>query len=444
MVSVLMHVLAFGQGGAVVTFAGRDADGHYVRPDSIVVENLTQHWEETMYWPDTVLTLTVGTGIDNPTMTNGIRVSPNPFDGTAQVEVPVEKAGEVQVQVADMLGRVCAQYDGKLPAGTHLFRIALGCPQVYVLTVWTARQRQSAKLENAGRGGRDGIAYAGMTDNRPVLKLTPAQPFYLGDEMRYSGYAGVQRSQTVSRSQGADETVQLVFIQDGSPCPGAATVTDIDGNVYHTVHIGDQCWMRENLRVTRYEDGDSIPLVPHSSSSASVPYCYAPNQDTLNVPIFGYLYNWPAVMHGAAPNNLIPSGVQGICPNGWHLPSQAEFVLLAEYVSGQSRYWCDGNKNNIAKALCDTMAWSGSSNNCCPGNDLTINNATGFSALPSGWKGYYFNSSTFFESVAGFWNTTSYYGYLCYWYFERGHSYVKMLEAEMTDGLGFSVRCLKD
>ncbi len=444
MVSVMMQVLVFGQGGAVVTFTGRDADGHYVRPDSVVVENLTHQWTETMYWPDTVLTLTVGTGIDNPTMTNGIRVSPNPFDGTAQVEVPVEKAGEVQVQVADMLGRVCAQYVNRLPSGSHTFLVTLSRPQVCVLTVKTAAGQRSAKLENAGWGGTDRIAYMGMTDLRPgTLKLTPARPFQLGDEMRYSGYASGQRSQTVTRGQGGDETVQLVFIADGSPCPGAATVTDIDGNVYHTVHIGDQCWMRENLRVTRYEDGDSIPLVPHSASSASVPYRYAPNQDTLNVPIFGYLYNWPAVMHDAAPNNLVPSGVQGICPNGWHLPSQMEFVLLVEYVSSQNRYWCGGNGDVVAKALSDTLGWDTTSYNippCSPAYDLSTNNATGFSLVGAGSR---YSFSCFFGGIAAFWTTTRYNDIVSVLYLESNDPYVSPMTA--TGGTrGCSVRCLKD
>ena len=444
MIMVTAQALCFGQGSAVVTFTGRDANNHYVRPDSIVVENLTQQWTETMYWPDTVLTLNVGTGIGNPARAGGIRVSPNPFDGTAQVEVPVSEAGEVQVQVTDMLGRVCAQYGGRLPAGNHQFRVTLEHPQVYVLTVWSGSQRRSAKLENAGRGACDGIVYAGAADNVPgMLKLTPARPFYLGDEMRYSGYAGPQRSQTVTRHQSADETVQLVFIQDGSPCPGAPTVTDIDGNVYNTVHIGDQCWMRENLRVTRYENGDSIAFVPHSELSASVPYRYAPNQETLNVPIYGYLYNWPAAMHDGLPNNLVPSGVQGVCPDGWHLPSQAEIMLMVSYVSSQNRYWCDDNKNNLAKALSDTLGWVANPNNCpscCPSNDSSTNNATGFSLVPAGWRYYY---GCFFGRLVEMWSTTFYSNRVSALSIDTTDPYVSYMEyAERTDGC--VVRCLKD
>ena len=434
-VALMAQALCFGQGGAVVTFTGRDVDGHYVRPDSIVVENLTQQWTETMYWPDTVLTLTVGTGIDNPTMTNGIRVSPNPFDGTAQVEVPVSEAGEVQVQVTDMLGRVCAQYGGRLPAGTHLFRVSLEHPQVYVLTVWTARQRQSAKLENAGCGARDGIVYAGMADNEPMLKLTPAQPFQLGDEMRYSGYAGPQRSQTVTRHQSADETVQLVFIQDGSPCPGSPTVTDIDGNVYNTVHIGDQCWMRENLRVTRYENGDMIPNYGYSSV---FPCRYAPNNDVNQVHVYGYLYNWPAAMGGASSSNAVPSGVRGICPDGWHLPSQEEWIVFWHYMDAQSRYACYIDElHYFAKSMSSTVGWDATSYPCSPGNDQSLNNASGFNAYPAG---YCYNGTPMaFGYNTYFWTATenNFFGLVC-----GRPDPVWVIHEDPTSG--YSVRCVKD
>ena len=434
-VLVTMAAMAFGQGGAVVTFTGRDADGHYVRPDSIVVENLTRQWTETLYWPDTVLTLTVGTGIDNPTMTNGIRVSPNPFDGTAQVEVPVEKAGEVQVQVADMLGRVCAQYVNRLPSGSHTFLVTLSRPQVCVLTVKTAAGQRSAKLENAGWGGTDRIAYMGMTDNRPVLKLTPAQPFQLGDEMRYAGYASGQRSQTVTRGQGADETVQLVFIADGSPCPGAATVTDIDGNVYHTVHIGDQCWMRENLRVTRYEDGN---MIPNYGVSWSFPCRYAPNNDESQVPVYGYLYNWAAAMGGASSSDAVPSGVQGACPNGWHLPSEEEWGTLWDYMNGQTRYACyTGGDNYFSKALSSTVGWDVTTYPCSPGNDQSSNNASGFSAYPAG---YCYEGTIFaFGYNTLFWCATdnAIFGWVC------GKPYTYWTYYE-NDSSGLSVRCVKD
>ncbi|MCR4965678.1 MAG: fibrobacter succinogenes major paralogous domain-containing protein, partial [Bacteroidales bacterium] len=286
----------------------------------------------------------------------------------------------------------------------------------------------------------DGIVYAGAADNVPgMLKLAPARPFQLGDEMRYSGYASGQRSQTVTHYQTTDETVQLVFIADGTPCPGAPTVTDIDGNVYNTVHIGDQCWMRENLRVTRYENGDSIAYAG-TIRSDSVAYRYAPNNDINNVNKYGYLYNGFAIMHGASSSNTIPSGVQGICPIGWHLPSQMEIFELREYVSKQNRYSCGGISTYIAKALSDTVGWHADEHFCSPGNDLTSNNATGFSALPAGsrfsWQYVYYGYTS------RYWTCTYYYGYFSILFIHASNNTVAMGENEPKDAN--SVRCLKD
>ena len=94
------------------------------------------------------------------------------------------------------------------------------------------------------------------------------------------------------------------------------TVTDIDGNVYQTVQIGDQFWMAENLKVTHYQNGDEIP-------------CNVYNDDPSNAAIYGRLYNWYAV-----------DDERGICPEGWHVPSDdeadSEWQILVDYLGGGS------------------------------------------------------------------------------------------------------------
>ncbi len=100
---------------------------------------------------------------------------------------------------------------------------------------------------------------------------------------------------------------------------GVSTVTDIDGNEYNTVLIGDQCWMASNLIVTRTPGGQAIAR-----------YCY--NNEPLKCQQYGGLYNWNTVMNGASGSSSNPSGVQGICPDGWHVPSDAEWTQLTNYV----------------------------------------------------------------------------------------------------------------
>ena len=162
-------------------------------------------------------------------------------------------------------------------------------------------------------------------------------------------------------------------------------VTDVDGNSYDAVLIGDQVWMAENLRTTRFPDGMDIPLGTTGSISPCrfVPGNGQSNEENSgNEARFGYLYNWPAVMYGDSSSSANPSGVQGICPSGWHVPSSAEWSQLINYVSGQIQYQCDSNSINIAKSLSSSTEWESSPNHCAVGNNLTSNNATGFRLFP--------------------------------------------------------------
>ncbi len=106
---------------------------------------------------------------------------------------------------------------------------------------------------------------------------------------------------------------------------------DIDGNTYKTIQIGDQVWMAENLRVTHFADGNPIVLAEHDSSWAYIgtdmAYCWY-NNDSTTYATTGALYNWSAAMYGANSSELVPSGVQGVCPDGWHLPSDMEWQIL--------------------------------------------------------------------------------------------------------------------
>ncbi len=176
-------------------------------------------------------------------------------------------------------------------------------------------------------------------------------------------------------------------------------VTDIDGNRYDAVRIGDQVWMAENLRTTHYANGEAIPLV--NTCSYLYPCRYTPYDNISNVATCGYLYNWAAVMNGANSSSDNPSGVQGICPAGWHVPSDAEWTQLSDYCLTREEYICDsyGNNNN-AKALASKHGWSYYQGECSIGYDTNTNNATGFSVIPTGQMG-------FFGEFTFFWSTTN-------------------------------------
>ena len=227
---------------------------------------------------------------------------------------------------------------------------------------------------------------------------------------------------------------------DALSCPGAATVTDVDGNVYNTVKIGNQCWMRDNLRTTKYADG--TPISQGGYSSLTTAYWRYPNSDSTTKQPFGLLYNWKAVMGAATSSDAIPSGVQGICPTGWHVPSSSEWSQLMTHVSGQSGYVCGNNNNQIAKAFAFTSGWENSTSNCAVGNGQTSNNATGFGAMATGYyDGSYDRGFGYYTYL---WSSTGNGGskaYNCYLYYSYNNV---RLTSNGSLSYYYSVRCLRD
>ncbi|NLE00514.1 MAG: hypothetical protein GX640_11630 [Fibrobacter sp.] len=165
--------------------------------------------------------------------------------------------------------------------------------------------------------------------------------------------------------------------------PVIGTVKDIDGNVYNTVRIGNQVWTVENLKTTKYNDGTSIPHVPGSGVYGETTgwrnlqtgaYCYYDNNAS-NKAKYGALYNWYAVNTGK------------LAPKGWHIPTHEDWIELEEYLVANGYNW-DGSKeiNKIAKALAAKTDWKFCTASGFPGNDLSKNNRSGFSALPGGYR----------------------------------------------------------
>ena len=246
----------------------------------------------------------------------------------------------------------------------------------------------------------------------------------------------------------------------GVSCPGTPTVTDYDGNTYNTVQIGTQWWMKENLKTRHYADGTTIPV--GSVSSSTTAYCYYPNGNTSTKDMYGMLYNWKAVMNNSTHSNAIPSGVQGVCPTGWHVPSDAEFTVLTNYLSNNDEYICTLEQTYIAKALADTIGWNAYNFvTCSIGYDLLTNNASGFSARGAGFYYAYWDNSSMssrnFKADAAFWTTRVPYD-ATEGLYDADHAYnvtisnssATVSQISSNYGLdqgkwqGCSVRCLKD
>ena len=234
---------------------------------------------------------------------------------------------------------------------------------------------------------------------------------------------------------------------DVMSCPEAPTLTDVEGNVYRTVKIGNQCWMRDNLRTAHYSDGTIVPENTSGTHSYTVPFFYDHIISTIPLEQRGYFYNWTCMMHGATSSNAVPSGVQGVCPAGWHVPSRAEWENLFEYLSTHAQYICGSDTENFAKALASNTLWQNSTDHACDvGNNQSTNNASGFEAIPAGAviNGDFEYSGYVEFQTAVFWSSTDDGGSNAY---GRKIGYdIPHLHWGINHGKddGFSVRCVRD
>jgi uncharacterized protein (TIGR02145 family) len=214
-----------------------------------------------------------------------------------------------------------------------------------------------------------------------------------------------------------------------------AEVTDIDGNIYSAVTIGSQIWMKENLRVTRYSNGDLIgttnpPTLDFNEVTPKYQWAYNGNESFAIR--YGRLYTWFAATDS-----------RNICPVGWHLPADSEWTVLTGYLM-KNGYGFGGSGEQIAKSLAATTDWAASWETGSPGVDLSGNNSSGFEGLPAG-----------FRQPAGI----PFYGVgeWCMWWSatpgDNANAWPRELVNAQTTVLrdpwwnkstGFSVRCVKD
>ena len=215
----------------------------------------------------------------------------------------------------------------------------------------------------------------------------------------------------------------------------ASTLKDIDGNVYDTLKIGTQVWMVQNLKTTRYRNGDSIPNVTDGSAWANLTsggYSNYNNELYYGTK-YGRLYNWYAV-----------SDSRNLAPVGWHVATSADWTALQDYLIANG-YNYDGTTtaNKIAKSLSANTDWSPvSSVTGSIGYDLTKNNKSGFTALPGGYR---IDNGSFANATyhAFWWTTTessSTNAVYCYLHF----SDPSLTIYPSSKKWGRSVRCVKD
>lgn len=209
----------------------------------------------------------------------------------------------------------------------------------------------------------------------------------------------------------------ITIIIAGCGKQAGKTVTDIDGNIYNTITIGEHVWMTGNLKVTRFRNGDPIPEVQDGDKWAKLESAARCSYDNFgeNGKIYGYLYNWYAV-----------NDPRGIAPKGWHVATDEEWNDLVNACGGEAE---------AAKALKTTDRWEGNA-----GDPEKIN---GFDALPSGARRDNDGKFVLLNQFARYWTATP---------ASNGKAWGRAMEfydnavrrGEVGPKNGFAVRCVKD
>ena len=206
---------------------------------------------------------------------------------------------------------------------------------------------------------------------------------------------------------------------------GKYSVTDVDGNSYATVQIGTQCWTQSNLRVSKYRDGSSITNITdgtqwsQTNTSSTGAWCNY-NNDAGNGTTYGKLYNWYAV-----------NDSRGLCPTGWHVPTDAEFTDLVLFIDLTSTDGFGVQSSTAAELVKSTNLWNSGSGT----------NTTGLSVVAAGQRS---SDGTYVElgTSTNLWTTSASSGSL-YWYrhFNASANYYKF---HASPEYGFSIRCVRD
>lgn len=340
----------------LISFAGTGAS---TTVGTVKVENLMKGTSLTLNGGD-VLHLTVLTGVNSiySEQSTELRIYPNPMSGNTKVQVSPPAAGEAIISVTDMTGRLVIQTKSNLDIGLQEFRLSGLQSGLYLITIKGSSYQYSGKLLCSNRAvGTVSVekivnnqvvdATKSKKDSKGIL-VTVDMNYTIGDRLKFTGMSG-NYSTVKTDIPTSSNMITFKFIG----------CTDRSSNNYPIVEIGDQVWMGENLKTTKYHNGDLIETTIPSDldvSGEDMPkYQWAYNGDENNVSTYGRLYTWYAATDS-----------RGICPSGWHVPGNSESDDLTNFLGGTS---LSGDK------LKETGIIHWKSPN-------TATNETGFTAVP--------------------------------------------------------------
>ena len=342
-----------------------------------------------------------------------------------------------------MTGKVLTQYKGYVENYTQEFILSGIGNGLYVINIQGNDYQFSEKLLSNGiSNGTPSIVKISNNiqadvEKRSIIDSKGVQgnvnmTYTAGQRLKYTAVSGNNKT-VLTDIPTANKTVTFTFTE----------CKDGDNNYYPVVQINTQLWMAENLKTTKFNDGSSIPLVTDATTwiNLSTPgYCWYKNDEATYKATYGALYNWYAI-------STTTNGNKNVCPASWHVPTDAEWTTLENYlIAGCYNYDGTTTGNKYAKSLASTNLWISSTGSGTVGNtDYPFyRNSTGFTSFPGGYRytlgafdqlGYfaYFWSATEYSSIYG-WNRGIY---------TNGTNVGRSSEFG-SKKYGFSVRCVKD
>ncbi|OYT13319.1 MAG: hypothetical protein B6I19_05745 [Bacteroidetes bacterium 4572_114] len=298
MIVVILATSLMGQ-NIELSFTG-DNNGQAVSLDSVIIRNVSQGGEVTLYPPDLTLTLII-TGIESEIIKQNPVFKlhqnyPNPFKNKTSVQLHVPGTSLIKMIVSNLLGQNLLTSNKVLDAGTHTFLFTPGNEKCYFLTASCDGHTKTIKmLCNHGKAGQSiSLGHSGQTVPYPsfkALQLLGELPFEMGDELLMIAYSELGGSGMVKSPEMSQEYIMQFAVNIA--CPGLDSLLYED-QLYHTIQVGGQCWMKENLNVGVMIMGNQT----QTNNGTIEKYCYGNSTDLCNMR--GGLFKWDELMQYCA------------------------------------------------------------------------------------------------------------------------------------------------
>lgn len=429
----ILLILSFGlfaQSNLILNFNAVDSATNLSIPlDSVIISDLSSGSDTTIYGATPSLVI-MFTGTNDNFQIDGMYLSdpiPNPTSGNSEMVLVLDQYSSLVLSMYDISGAVLYSRHTQVGPGVYRLNVTTGGKELVIVSLRTNNAILSRKIITI-KGGSVGNTNPSVDISRVAPSVThPVKSamgfgFNPGDTLLLISFASgylpdsIISSPTVNTSYTFSLKTNPVFV-----C-GSTLVDSRDNQLYPTVHIGTQCWMGKNLNVGMMVNSVNTGSYHSDVTNNGVIEKYCCYNDTSYCTTYGGLYEWDEAMgYDTTP------GIQGVCPTGWHIPTDADWNTLETYLGG---YNVAGGKMKETGYI----HW--------PSPNTGATNSSGFTGLPgrcrnsdgsfimSGHFGYFWSSSLYSSFDA--WSR-----YLTYYTEEFGYQYSYRTE-------GYSVRCVAD